>query len=144
MTSWWQKQTPEKKNSIYQKRKAYRDRTPDLQKTYSIRHRFSRWAMSHNSQVYKRYPAVIESSDITDQELKVWLERNIDNACVYCGGPSNSIDHKTPLSVGGLHRFDNIQMICLTCNRAKNNFTHEQFLQWIRNLVELNLKGNLM
>ena len=38
-----------------------------------------------------------------------------------------SIDHKTPISRGGLHSSSNIQVVCLSCNMAKGSRTAEEY-----------------
>lgn len=40
--------------------------------------------------------------------------------CVYCGAKDRlEIDHIIPLSGGGRHDEDNMQVLCISCNRKK-------------------------
>lgn len=41
--------------------------------------------------------------------------------CHYNDGKYPTIDHIVPLSKGGLHRWDNVQLLCRTCNIAKSD-----------------------
>ncbi|MFN9547339.1 MAG: HNH endonuclease [Cyanobacteriota bacterium] len=50
--------------------------------------------------------------------------------CLYCGGPSQSIDHVRPLSRGGQSVSDNCVPACLSCNGKKGD--SDVFL-WYRN-----------
>jgi len=42
-------------------------------------------------------------------------------SCIYCGKPSESIDHILPLSKGGLNNTENCVPACLSCNGDKSN-----------------------
>ena len=42
-------------------------------------------------------------------------------SCIYCGQPSESIDHVLPLSRGGLSITENCVPACLSCNGHKSN-----------------------
>jgi 5-methylcytosine-specific restriction endonuclease McrA len=57
--------------------------------------------------------------DWTDQEWADLLERS-DYACLCCGSIEDlTPDHVIPLSRGGANTIDNIQPLCLPCNRRK-------------------------
>ncbi len=43
-------------------------------------------------------------------------------SCIYCGKPSESIDHVVPLSRGGLSITENCVPACLSCNGDKSDF----------------------
>jgi hypothetical protein len=49
--------------------------------------------------------------------------------CLYCGQPSQSIDHIRPQSLGGLSVTENCVPACLRCNGSKGD--HEAF-HWYR------------
>ena len=51
-------------------------------------------------------------------------------SCIYCGQPSESIDHILPRSKGGLSNTENCVPACLACNGDKSD--HE-VLHWYRN-----------
>ena len=44
-----------------------------------------------------------------------------DPSCIYCGKPSESIDHILPLSRGGLSVTENCVPACLSCNGHKSD-----------------------
>lgn len=49
--------------------------------------------------------------------------------CVYCGSEDDlTIDHKTPELRGGTHDIDNLQTACRSCNGAKRDMTHEEYV----------------
>ena len=44
-----------------------------------------------------------------------------DQSCIYCGNPSESIDHVLPRSRGGLSVTENCVPACLACNGRKSD-----------------------
>ena len=48
-------------------------------------------------------------------------------SCIYCGKPSESIDHVIPRSQGGLSKTENCVPACLSCNGDKSD---ENALYW--------------
>lgn len=66
--------------------------------------------------------------DISKEEIKQRLI--IYDLCKYCGDSDKldiSIDHDIPLARGGQNVRENLQFICLTCNRMKGTMTGEEF-----------------
>ena len=64
--------------------------------------------------------------------LRRWrqsLHKLTDQCCIYCGEPSESIDHVIPKSKGGPSVSENCVPACLTCNGRKGD--HEVFT-WYR------------
>ena len=53
-----------------------------------------------------------------------------DKSCIYCGKPSESIDHVIPLSRGGLSITENCVPACLSCNEDKSD---SDPFEWYRN-----------
>lgn len=53
--------------------------------------------------------------------------RASDGCCYYCGcqltRKTRTIDHKTPVSRGGMSDINNLVLACWTCNQSKNNRT---------------------
>ncbi len=41
--------------------------------------------------------------------------------CLYCGAPSDHIDHIIPVSRGGVHSIGNLTGACAKCNQSKSN-----------------------
>ncbi len=57
--------------------------------------------------------------------------------CWYCGTKFTSfseveIDHIIPTSRGGTEKINNMAIACTMCNRAKVDYTLEEFLYWLR------------
>ena len=53
--------------------------------------------------------------------------------CAYTGEPlvpgvTASLDHKLPMSRGGLHERDNLQWVTTRINSMKADLTHEEFV----------------
>lgn len=45
-----------------------------------------------------------------------------DYSCLNCGKkPASSVDHVKPLSLGGTNTRDNLQLLCVNCNKAKQD-----------------------
>ena len=51
------------------------------------------------------------------------------NRCIYCGKPSESIDHVFPLSRGGMSVTENCVPACLSCNGRKSD---QDVFEWYR------------
>jgi hypothetical protein len=49
------------------------------------------------------------------------LHQATQGCCLYCGNPSESIDHVHPLSRGGLSVTENCVPACLACNGSKGD-----------------------
>jgi len=47
--------------------------------------------------------------------------------CAYCGDPADHLDHKTPISRGGLHEAPNLHWLCAFHNISKNAKTDAQY-----------------
>ncbi len=55
--------------------------------------------------------------------VQEWFDlcNKYDNKCLCCGTTENiSVDHVVPISQGGTNYIDNIQPLCLHCNKVKN------------------------
>jgi len=57
------------------------------------------------------------------------IHKFTEKSCIYCGKPSESIDHILPRSKGGLSNTENCVPACLSCNGDKSN--NEAF-HWYR------------
>jgi hypothetical protein len=54
------------------------------------------------------------------EDIKTIVWKRDGGRCVHCGAPSNlEFDHIIPVVLGGADSVANIQLHCLTCNRAK-------------------------
>lgn len=60
------------------------------------------------------------------------------NTCYYCGKYllhiDATVDHKLPLSRGGLSDIDNMCISCSVCNMEKQNMTEVEYLQYKKDL----------
>ena len=59
--------------------------------------------------------------------------------CSYCGHTPAprylQIDHKHPLSRGGGNEIDNLQLLCISCNKRKDILSDEEFRRRYRRLL---------
>lgn len=63
----------------------------------------------------------ISKRHITNSIKKTIMERD-NNECLNCGSTENlTIDHITPLSIGGGNDYNNLQTLCSSCNSRKSN-----------------------
>ena len=68
------------------------------------------------------------------------LFREQGGCCAYTGlplvlGDTSSVDHRTPISRGGLHVIENLQWVSRAVNIMKADMTHEEFLDTCRAIV---------
>ena len=65
-------------------------------------------------------------------KLRFWrksIHTFTSKRCIYCGKPSESIDHILPRSKGGLNLTENCVPACLSCNGDKSD---ENVFDWYR------------
>ncbi len=65
--------------------------------------------------------------DLTTSDVRAALEV----PCVYCGGPSEVVEHCTPLSRGGWNSGGNVVGACAECNDLKGTKTVLEFFGMI-------------
>lgn len=111
--------TKEPKSSAAERQRLYDRQRPEYTQ-----------AKGHNQRVKERYPEAWAKSTVTNETLTEWIITNRMLACPYCGDPVKEIDHIHPLSKGGEHSLENLQMLCLDCNRSKHDMTDEEFRQF--------------
>ena len=87
------------------------------------------------TRIRKRYEGITIDKDITVQKLAKrdhdkcqlcglpvdWNDKHKTDKAVICGDMYPSIDHIIPISLGGLHAWDNVQLAHRICNTKKNN-----------------------
>jgi 5-methylcytosine-specific restriction endonuclease McrA len=66
------------------------------------------------------------------------LYTNPDKKCRYCNNTESlSVEHILPLSKGGTHTEDNVDLACLSCNIRKGNKTEEEYKQYLIDLSNI-------
>ena len=72
----------------------------------------------------------------TKQEIEALLKKQ-DELCAYCqkelsvsGNLNYHLDHKIPLSRGGMNTIDNIAITCEACNLEKGALTDDEFFTY--------------
>jgi 5-methylcytosine-specific restriction endonuclease McrA len=59
-------------------------------------------------------------------------------SCPYCPSTDKlSIEHILPLSRGGTHTEDNVELACLECNIRKGNKTKQEFIEFLNSFKEV-------
>lgn len=99
---------------------------------------FLQKALNSEARVRTQYPKqIISDVDQVSEKIRQCL---IDQSCScnYCGelfvGGNYEIDHVHPLVLGGMHSTDNLQLLCVRCNRSKGSRTEAEFLGWIQKI----------
>ena len=66
---------------------------------------------------------------INNKSWRDSLHKITNYKCIYCGKPSESLDHLHPKSRGGASNTSNCVPCCLTCNGKKSD---SEVLSWYR------------
>ena len=66
---------------------------------------------------------------ISNKSWRESLYKITQYKCIYCGMPSESLDHLHPLSKGGKNNTSNCVPCCLSCNGKKSD---QNALTWYR------------
>lgn len=78
-----------------------------------------------------------ERSYTSSEVLLMTKIRKSNTKCYYCGctvaESKRTVDHKTPVSRGGLTKQDNLVMSCQKCNNEKDFLTEEEYKEYLRN-----------
>lgn len=51
--------------------------------------------------------------------LASFVREKFGRICCHCGGPGGTLDHVTPLAMGGGNESSNFQILCEACNLRK-------------------------
>lgn len=98
--------------------KRWRDRNPEKQR-----------AIMFNSNSMRRgiRNRLLKSGDISA------MVASQAGRCIYCKcgiTKTFDIDHIVPVSRGGDNLLENLQILCIRCNRSKKDKTHDEFIEW--------------
>lgn len=74
----------------------------------------------------RRHGRKMNGPGVSVREVRALLAR-FENKCAYCGRPSETIDHATPLARGGKHEIENLLPACRECNFEKKTKTREEY-----------------
>lgn len=132
--NWYNNLTPEQKAERYVRKRERELSDPKYAETrrqYLEKNKVLLQAKTQTSRCMKHYPNSITVNSPTVEQLVEYITSKQGCPCRYCGQPSSSVDHVTPLARGGLHVIENLEMTCLTCNIAKKDRTHDEFVDWI-------------
>jgi len=66
---------------------------------------------------------------ISNKNWRESLNKVTNYKCIYCGKPSESLDHLHPMSKGGISSTSNCVPCCLSCNGRKSD---SEVLSWYR------------
>jgi 5-methylcytosine-specific restriction endonuclease McrA len=62
---------------------------------------------------------------VADLFTKADVVSRYGDACAYCGGEFQELDHFIPLKAGGTHVLSNVWPSCTPCNRTKGKLDLE-------------------
>ena len=84
--------------------------------------------------VNKRKKLESKNKNYSSKEMRDFLHELQSQQCFYCKKAISiencDLDHKTPLSKGGLDIDDNLVLSCSFCNKEKHNKTIEEYRLW--------------
>jgi 5-methylcytosine-specific restriction endonuclease McrA len=101
---------------------------------YRVRHR-ERYLAQHRIHQFNRKHNIKVTVDgsVTDNFIQELLSRKI---CYYCNKEIDkkyrTIEHKEPLSRGGVHSAKNLEMVCFLCNCSKGSKTEREFKELLK------------
>lgn len=62
---------------------------------------------------------------------------SIYDVCLKCGSDASlSVDHIVPVSLGGKHDWENLQLLCQSCNSTKGNRNKKDYRPFITKIVD--------
>lgn len=105
-----------------------------------------RWAQNNKIHLtvmaHRRRAKQFATDDGTITPASLWSLYDQHPTCPYCGfmlcEANRSLDHKEPLSLGGLHTLSNVIPCCLTCNLRKHD---KPYAFWMAELAKPTRKG---
>lgn len=112
----WRRENPERERFLA---KRWRLTNPEKQRTIM----FNRNCATRGLRQAIRHGAIDELMEMQS------------GLCVYCKYEIEKkfdVDHKTPVSRGGSNNKENLQLLCISCNRSKRDKTHGEFLEWMK------------
>ena len=84
----------------------------------------------NNPEMYRNYSGKRRSLLLASKFYRVEnadLKKIMRNPCLYCGEPSEHLEHILPLQRGGLHKIGNLAAACKRCNLSKGSKT---IMEW--------------
>lgn len=119
---------------------AYRHRTAIVRRpkntTDEHRAKMRKWSRENKHKI-AHYKAVRRSKykKGNTPEVKNFIERlfkNPDKKCRYCPETSKlTLEHIVPISRGGLHECNNLDLACSTCNSSKRARTEQEYFEYL-------------
>ena len=107
--------------------------------TFRIGH--SKFETIHRLHRLNKKSKAVKTRKLTQLEInkaKELLSSLYGNRCSYCNidlkGREVHLDHIIPISYGGQNSLDNFTLACEFCNRAKLNWSVDEFLEWLRHV----------
>lgn len=132
----WAKDNPGK---VRERMRRYRKRHPDRVRENARRwqrNNYDKWLVIKNSNNHKRRAR--ERNAEGSFSVKEWLRlvSLCQNKCCSCGadGMKLTVDHITPLTLGGTNYITNIQPLCSRCNSSKGATEKDYITNFLKSL----------
>ena len=133
MSAAWAKANPGRTREIARKWKAaHPARVREEKRSYHRAHPETSRRANHARRARKRNAVGVVTRHIEDTLL--WAQDGKCDPKYGCGQPfteagGHHLDHRVPLSKGGLHDDENLQLLCHACNRAKGAMMPGEWLR---------------
>lgn len=112
------------KEACAERRRKWREANPDYDKKRREANK-ERYKLYWLNDAHRRRANLGTPSELTIEYMDV-LRRD---PCCYCGKPTRHIDHIEPVSLGGLHTWENLTGACSKCNLSKRTDSLLLFLR---------------
>lgn len=111
------------KEKIIDYQREYCKRNPERASLYKSKYRANHRIQRQEADLIRKEQLKANGGNITFGEWNNLLEL-YNHKCLACESTENlSMDHIIPLSKGGRHSIDNVQLLCVSCNSHKGTKT---------------------
>lgn len=122
----WREENPERARE-YQR--SYDQKRRDKRREYDRTRREIRFEQTRawrtpgrtRDMAHRRRAVLLDAPQGDPEETLEYAKVLLNDPCVYCGAPTEAVDHIQPLTRGGSHAWDNLTASCKSCNSRKHN-----------------------
>lgn len=122
----WREENPER---VREKQRLYDQKRRDARRLYDrtrreIREEQTRaWRTPDRARelAHRRRATLLAAPQGDRGEIRQYTMVLLNDPCVYCGAPTEAVDHIQPLTRGGANAWHNLTAACKSCNSRKHN-----------------------